>query len=364
MPFKVVTVKTLRLKDFDFSFPETLVAQHQLSERTASKLLVVDRKTHTLNHTTFKELPDFLNKADCLVLNNSKVIPARLIGKKSTGGQVEVFLLKYQNETNQWQVLIRGKNITTGNTLFFARDLVGEVQEISKTNGNWMTFNLSKTGLDSLIEEIGEIPLPPYIKRAYQSGEQNTFYQQDKANYQTVFAKHPGSVAAPTAGLHFDQNLLDQITAKGTTLAEVSLHVGLGTFLPVKSDDIAAHQMHHETYHMSAHHIEKINRCRAGGGRVVCVGTTSFRTLESNAQDGILHPGAFSTNLFIYPQEANFIYQPQICDALLTNFHQPKSTLFMLIAALLSLEFARHVYDEAISRQYRLFSFGDAMLIL
>ncbi len=348
------------LSDFDYDLPAELIAQHQLSNRPDSKLLVVNREKKTLEHTHFKHFTDYLNPEDRVVVNNSKVIPARLIGKKKTGGLVEVFLVeKDPSSPTYWQVLLKGKNLKKGDPIFFPAGLSCEIINNQPAS---VKFSHTGTSFDQLLEKIGHIPLPPYIKRSH-GEERGEFHQQDHQNYQTVYAKQPGSVAAPTAGLHFDQNTIEYIKANHSLL-EVTLHVGLGTFLPVKCDQIADHQMHSERYTITDKVSSELNDALRNNRRIIAVGTTSFRTLESGFRKEQLQSGSFSTDLFIYPQHKEDVYQPKVCSGLLTNFHQPKSTLFMLICALLGNSLAHQAYQEAIQNKYRFFSYGDAMLII
>lgn len=340
----------MKKSDFYFDLPEELIAQDPLEDRSSSRLLFLDKRTGETRHHVFRDVADYLHPGDCLVLNNTKVIPARLLGQKAdTGAGVEVLLLK-RRDKDIWETLVKpGKKCRPGARLIFGGGLLeAEVLEIAEEGNRLIRFAYSGIW-EEVLDRLGEMPLPPYI----------THKLSDKNRYQTVYAKYEGSAAAPTAGLHFTQDLLRQIEEKGVETAYVTLHVGLGTFRPVKEDDILQHHMHSEAYQVSEEAAEKINRAKAGGGRIVCVGTTSCRTVESSADEsGIVRPGCGDTEIFIYPG-----YRFKVLDALITNFHLPESTLVMLVSALAGREHVLAAYEEAIRERYRFFSFGDAMYI-
>lgn len=340
----------MKKSDFYFDLPEELIAQDPLEDRSSSRLLFLDKRTGETRHHVFRDVADYLHPGDCLVLNNTKVIPARLLGQKAdTGAGVEVLLLK-RRDKDIWETLVKpGKKCRPGAKLIFGGGLLeAEVLEIAEEGNRLIRFAYSGIW-EEVLDRLGEMPLPPYI----------THKLSDKNRYQTVYAKYEGSAAAPTAGLHFTQDLLRQIEEKGVETAYVTLHVGLGTFRPVKEDDILQHHMHSEAYQVSEEAAEKINRAKAGGGRIVCVGTTSCRTVESSADEsGIVRPGCGDTEIFIYPG-----YRFKVLDALITNFHLPESTLVMLVSALAGREHVLAAYEEAIRERYRFFSFGDAMYI-
>lgn len=340
----------MKKSDFYYELPEELIAQDPLTDRTASRLLVLNRKTGETEHHIFRDIIDYLNPGDCLVLNNTKVIPARLRGvKKETGAAVEVLLLK-RREGDVWETLVRpGKKVRPGANLSFGGGIL-EAEVLSVAEGGNRLIRFRYEGIfEEVLDRLGEMPLPPYI----------THKLQDKNRYQTVYAKYEGSAAAPTAGLHFTEELLKKIEEKGVDIACITLHVGLGTFRPVKEDDILKHHMHSEYYEISEEAAEKINAAKERGGRVVCVGTTSVRTLESAADEsGHLSVGSGNTEIFIYPG-----YRFKVLDALITNFHLPESTLIMLVSAFAGREQVLKAYREAVEEKYRFFSFGDAMLI-
>ena len=340
----------MKRQDFYFDLPEELIAQDPLEGRSSSRLLVLDKETGETSHHNFKEIVDYLNPGDCLVINDTKVIPARLIGaREGTGAKIEVLLLK-RKENNVWETLVKpGKKARPGTRIVFGEGLlVGEVIDVVEEGNRLIKFEYEGI-FEEILDQLGQMPLPPYI----------THQLEDKNRYQTVYAKHTGSAAAPTAGLHFTPELLKQIEEKGIDIARVTLHVGLGTFRPVKVDDILEHHMHSEFYHIDAEAAEKINRAKDNGGRVICVGTTSCRTVESAADEsGRLRECSGWTEIFIYPG-----YKFKILDALITNFHLPESTLIMLVSALAGREHVLHAYQEAIEQKYRFFSFGDAMFI-
>ena len=332
------------------NLPEELIAQDPLEDRSSSRLLVLDKETGETSHHIFKEVINFLNPGDCLVLNNTKVIPARLIGhKEDTGAAIEVLLLK-RKENDIWETLVKpGKKCKPGTKIVFGEGLLHATVLETVEDGNRL-IRFSYEGIfEEILDRLGEMPLPPYI----------THKLQDKNRYQTVYAKYEGSAAAPTAGLHFTKELLRQIEEKGIDIAYVTLHVGLGTFRPVKVDNILEHHMHSEFYQVTKEAADKINKAKKEGHRVICVGTTSCRTVESAAdENGMVKEGCDNTEIFIYPG-----YKFKVLDALITNFHLPESTLVMLVSALAGREHILNAYEEAIREKYRFFSFGDAMLI-
>ncbi len=345
-----IIMEQIKKSDFNFSLPAELIAQDPLADRSSSRLLTLDKKTGAVGHHVFKEIISYLNEGDCLVLNDTKVIPARLMGvKEDTGALVEVLLLK-RKENDCWEALVKpGKKARPGARLVFGDGILkAEVLEILKEGNRFIKFTYDGI-FEEVLDELGEMPLPPYI----------THKLQDKNRYQTVYAKYEGSAAAPTAGLHFTKELLTQLEEKGVQLTYVTLHVGLGTFRPVKVDNILEHHMHSEYYSISKEAANKINAAKREGRRIVAVGTTSCRTLESAADSlGMIEAGCENTDIFIYPG-----YQFKIVDALITNFHLPESTLLMLISALAGREHVLAAYEEAIKEKYRFFSFGDAMFI-
>ncbi|RHP32738.1 tRNA preQ1(34) S-adenosylmethionine ribosyltransferase-isomerase QueA [Lachnotalea sp. AF33-28] len=338
------------VKDFDYDLPEKLIAQDPLEDRSSSRLMVLDKKSGEIKHTVFKHIIDRLCPGDCLVINNTKVIPARLMGtKRDTGAAIEVLLLK-RKENNIWETLVKpGKKAKPGTEIVFGDGLLsGTVLEVVEEGNRLIQFRFEGI-FEEILDQLGQMPLPPYI----------THQLQDKNRYQTVYAKHEGSAAAPTAGLHFTQELLEQIHNKGVDIAEVTLHVGLGTFRPVKVENVQDHHMHSEFYCIDEDAAEKVNRAKRSGRRVIAVGTTSCRTLESaGAQDGSIRACSGWTEIFIYPG-----YQFKVVDALITNFHLPQSTLIMLVSALAGREHVLAAYEEAVRQKYRFFSFGDAMFI-
>ena len=341
----------MNVSDFDYDLPEELIAQRPSDKRDESRLLVVDRKTGKISHRHFYDIAEYLRPDDCLVLNDSKVLPARLFGVKAeTGAKIEFLLTKRLGE-DTWETMVRpGRRLKTGDRVIFADDFVAEITDMGKGGTRIVRFEYQGIFMERL-EQIGAMPLPPYIEREAAP--------EDRDRYQTVYAHEEGSVAAPTAGLHFTRELLDKIEAGGTKLAYVTLHVGIGTFRPVKADKVEDHQMHFEEYEVSEEAARTINETRKNGGRIISVGTTSTRTLESAADpDGTVKSGWGSTDIFIYPG-----YEFKVIDSLITNFHLPKSTLMMLISALYDREKILEVYEEAIRERYRFFSYGDAMLI-
>lgn len=340
----------LKKSDFYFDLPQELIAQDPLEDRSASRLLVLNRETGAVEHHTFKEITNYLQPGDCLVLNNTKVIPARLLGvKEDTGAAIEVLLLK-RRDSDVWETLVKpGKKARPGAKIVFGDGcLRAEVLEVVEEGNRLIRFDYEGI-FEEALDRLGEMPLPPYI----------THKLQDMNRYQTVYAKYEGSAAAPTAGLHFTEELLAQIEKMGVHIAYVTLHVGLGTFRPVKADNILEHHMHSEHYEVTPETAEMINRTKESGGRVICVGTTSCRTVESAAdENGRVQPGCGDTEIFIYPG-----YRFKVLDCLITNFHLPESTLVMLVSALAGRENVLSAYREAVEERYRFFSFGDAMLI-
>ncbi|MBE5948358.1 MAG: tRNA preQ1(34) S-adenosylmethionine ribosyltransferase-isomerase QueA [Lachnospiraceae bacterium] len=336
--------------DFYFDLPEELIAQDPLEDRTSSRLLVLNKSTGDVEHHIFRDIVGYLKEGDCLVLNNTKVIPARLMGEREgTGAGIEVLLLK-RKENDVWETLVKpGKKAKPGTKIIFGDGLLtGEVIEVVEEGNRLIKFSYEGI-FEEILDKLGQMPLPPYI----------THQLKDKNRYQTVYAKHEGSAAAPTAGLHFTTALLEEIKAKGVEVAYVTLHVGLGTFRPVKVDNVLEHHMHSEFYMIEKEEADKINRAKAAGHRVISVGTTSCRTLESaTGEDGILKATSGWTDIFIYPG-----YKFKMIDALITNFHLPESTLLMLVSALAGKDKVMKAYEEAIAERYRFFSFGDAMFI-
>lgn len=342
--------KAIKTSDFYFELPQELIAQDPLKHRDASRMLVLDKKTGEIRHHIFHEIGDFLKPGDCLVLNDTKVIPARFIGvKEDTGANVELLLLK-RRENDIWEALVKpGKKLRPGAKLVFGNGLLhAQILEVVQEGNRLVQFSYEGI-FEEVLDQLGEMPLPPYI----------THKLQDKNRYQTVYAKYEGSAAAPTAGLHFTKELLQELKDRGIEIAYVTLHVGLGTFRPVKTDNILEHHMHSEYYHITEEAAEKINHAKETGHRVICVGTTSCRTIESAAdENGHLSECCDNTEIFIYPG-----YRFKILDCLITNFHLPESTLVMLVSALAGREHVLNAYEEAIKEKYRFFSFGDAMFI-
>lgn len=342
----------MNLHDFYYDLPEELIAQDPLADRSSSRLMVLDKKTGRTEHRIFKDIIEFLNPGDCLVINDTKVIPARLIGEKEgTGAAIEVLLLKRKEDmVNTWEVLVKpGKKAKPGTRISFGNGkLVGEVIDIVEEGDRLIKFSFDGI-FEEILDELGQMPLPPYI----------THKLEDKNRYQTVYAKHEGSAAAPTAGLHFTNELLAEIEAKGVKIARVTLHVGLGTFRPVKVENILDHHMHSEYYEISEEAADIINSVKQSGGRIIAVGTTSTRTLESVADThGCIKPCRGWTDIFIYPG-----YEFKAIDCLITNFHLPESTLIMLVSALAGKDNVMAAYRKAVENRYRFFSFGDAMFI-
>lgn len=341
----------MKRTDFYYELPEELIAQDPLEDRSSSRLLVLNRKSGAVSHHVFREITEYLKEGDCLVINDTKVIPARLIGSKiGTGARIEVLLLK-RKENNIWETLVKpGKKMEAGAKISFGDGLLtGEVIDIVEEGNRLIRFSFEGI-FEEILDQLGQMPLPPYI----------THQLQDKNRYQTVYAKHTGSAAAPTAGLHFTPELLRAIEERGIEIAKVTLHVGLGTFRPVKVDEITDHHMHSEFYQIDEEAAKKINRAKATGNRVICVGTTSCRTIESAADEsGHLKAKSGWTDIFIYPG-----YEFRALDGLITNFHLPESTLIMLVSALAGRENVLAAYEEAVKERYRFFSFGDAMLVI
>ena len=338
----------MQVKDFTYELPQELIAQYPLEPRDHSRLLVVDKNTGTIEHRYFYDLCEYLRHDDLLVFNDTRVIPARLHGVKDTGARVEVFLLTRLNSTD-WEVLVKpGRKLRVGAKIKFSDDLSCDIIADTDFGGRIARFYYNGV-FEEILDRLGETPLPPYI----------THQLEDKNRYQTVYAVHEGSAAAPTAGLHFTKELLEQVKAKGVNIAHVTLHVGLGTFRPVKVDDVEQHHMHSEFYIVEEDQAKLINDTRKNGGRVIAVGTTSCRTLESAAdENGNIKACEGDTEIFIYPG-----YRFKTLDCLITNFHLPESTLLMLVSALAGKEHIMAAYEEAVKERYRFFSFGDAMFI-
>ncbi|MCS6110466.1 tRNA preQ1(34) S-adenosylmethionine ribosyltransferase-isomerase QueA [Clostridium botulinum] len=340
----------MNVKDFDFYLPEELIAQHPLEKRDTSRLMVLDKETGEISHKNFYDIIDYLNEGDTLVLNNTRVMPARLIGEKEgTGGKIEFLLLK-RVDKDRWECLAKpGKSARVGRRFTFGDGkLKAEVVEV-KENGNRIVEFYYEGIFEEVFDSLGEMPLPPYIHERL----------EDRERYQTVYSKENGSAAAPTAGLHFTEELLHKIKEKGINIAYVTLHVGLGTFRPVKVETIEDHEMHSEYYHLSKEDAEVINETKKRGNRVISVGTTSTRTLETiSDEDGNVKETSGWTNIFIYPG-----YKFKVVDRLITNFHLPESTLIMLVSTLAGKEHVMNAYEEAVKERYRFFSFGDAMFI-
>ncbi len=340
----------MKRQDFYYELPEELIAQDPLEDRQSSRLLVLDKESGAISHRIFREITDYLEEGDCLVINDTKVIPARLIGsREGTNAKIEILLLK-RKENNVWETLVKpGKKAKVGTRISFGEGLLtGEVIDIVEEGNRLIRFTYEGI-FEEILDQLGQMPLPPYI----------THQLEDKNRYQTVYAVNTGSAAAPTAGLHFTPELLKKIEEKGVAIARVTLHVGLGTFRPVKVDEITDHHMHSEFFRIDEEAAEKINHAKDTGNRVVCVGTTSCRTIESAADEkGRLKACSGWTEIFIYPG-----YRFKVLDCLITNFHLPESTLIMLVSALAGRENVLRAYEEAVKEGYRFFSFGDAMYI-
>jgi S-adenosylmethionine:tRNA ribosyltransferase-isomerase len=343
-------VKALQLSDFDYYLPQELIAQHPVDKRDESKLMVVDKLSGNIEHKKFKDIINYLNEGDCLVLNDTRVIPARLLGsKEDTGGKIEFLLLRRIN-INTWETLVKpGKRAKIGSRFVFGSgELRAKVIDLGQDGSRIIKFEFEGI-FEEILDKLGNMPLPPYI----------TEQLEDREQYQTVYSKNDGSAAAPTAGLHFTEELLNKIKDKGINLVFLTLHVGLGTFRPVKVENILEHNMHSEYYSMSKESAETINKAKEKGNKIIAVGTTSTRVLETLAdENGKVKSGSGWTDIFIYPG-----YKYKIVDSLITNFHLPKSTLLMLVSAFSSKEIIFNAYDIAIKEKYRFFSFGDAMLL-
>ena len=341
----------MKTSDFYYDLPKELIAQDPLEDRSSSRLLVLHRKSGRVEHRVFTDIVEYLKPGDCLVRNNTKVIPARLYGtREDTGATIELLLLK-RMENDVWETLVKpGKKARQGVVISFGDGiLTGEIIDVKEDGNRLIQFRYEGI-FEEILDQLGQMPLPPYI----------THTLKDKNRYQTVYAKYEGSAAAPTAGLHFTEELFQKLEEKGVLVANVTLHVGLGTFRPVKVDDVSKHHMHTEFYQVTKEEADKINKAKQAGGRIVCVGTTSCRTIESAAdENGVLKPGQGDTDIFIYPG-----YSFKMMDVLITNFHLPESTLLMLVSALAGKEQVMRVYEEAVQERYRFFSFGDAMIIL
>lgn len=344
---------SIRKSDYHFELPDELIAQYPLADRSASRLLCLDRVSGQINHKQFSDIVDYLKPGDLLVFNNTRVIPARLFGQKSSGGRIEMLVERVTGDFEALVMMRSSRSPKPGASVqvfnHSATEVAGEVEVLGR-DGALFIVRSAREPIADLIRRCGHMPLPPYIERADESSDQD--------RYQTVYAKRDGAVAAPTAGLHFTDSLLASLSAKGVHMAEVTLHVGAGTFKPVKDDDIRDHTMHSEWFEISEDVVEKIRQTKAKGGRVVAVGTTSVRTLESAALDGELKACSGDTDIFIYP---GFTFK--VVDALITNFHLPESTLIMLVSALASRESVLNAYAEAVQERYRFFSYGDAMFI-
>lgn len=340
----------MKVSDFNYDLPEKLIAQHPIEKRDESRLMVLNREKSTIENKVFKDIIDYLNPGDCLVINNTKVIPARIYGKKETGANVEFLLLKrVQNDT--WEVIVRpGRKLLAGTKVIFGDGILEATIDKVLENGNReVTFKYEGI-FNEILDKIGMMPLPPYIKEKL----------KEKNRYQTVYAKYEGSAAAPTAGLHFTPELLEKIKQKGVEIAKVTLHVGIGTFRPVKVENVEDHDMHSEHYYIKKEDADKINNSKKNGKRIISVGTTSCRVLESVAdENGFVKMAEGDTNIFIYPG-----YKFKCIDSLITNFHLPESTLIMLVSTLAGKDFVMKAYRQAVQEEYRFFSFGDAMIIL
>ena len=340
----------MKVSDFNYELPEHLIAQHPYDKRDEARLMVLDKTNQKIEHKVFKDVIDYLNPGDCLVINNTKVIPARLYGKKDTGANVEFLLLK-RIEGDFWEAMVRpGSKLKAGAKVIFGDGLLkATVLEVQENGNRKVEFEYNGI-FNEILDQIGLMPLPPYITEAT---------KEDNAKYQTVYAKHDGSAAAPTAGLHFTEELLEKIKEKGIEVANVTLHVGIGTFRPVKVENVEEHEMHSEHYYIKQEDVEKINNAKKNGKRVIAVGTTSCRVLESVAdENGMMKEVEGDTSIFIYPG-----YKFKCIDALITNFHLPESTLIMLVSTLAGKDFIMNAYNEAVKEEYKFFSFGDAMII-
>ncbi len=343
-------INNFKTSDFYYDLPEELIAQTPIKERDHSKLLVLDKITGEVEHRHFYDIMDYLNKGDCLVINDTKVLPARLFGtRKDTGALIEILLLKRLDD-DKWEILVKpGKKARTGSEIIFKENfLTGRIIDVEEGGNRIIEFQY-KGIFEEILDQLGEMPLPPYIHEKL----------EDKNRYQTIYAKNPGSAAAPTAGLHFNDELLEKIENSGVSIARLTLHVGLGTFRPVKAEYISEHKMHSEYYELSENEAEKINEAKRNGKRVISVGTTSTRTLETiGDENGFVRAQRGWTEIFIFPG-----YEYRVIDSLITNFHLPESTLVMLVSALASKDKIMNAYRIAVEKKYRFFSFGDAMLI-
>ena len=338
----------MQISDFDYDFPEELIALRPTTERSASRLICLDAHSGKVTHNHFKDIVNLINPNDLLVFNDTKVIPARLYGKKSTGGQIEILITEVLNETDVTALIRSNKPIKHHAKLYF-NDVI--TAEISEKSNDLFTLRFSGiTSIEQMLEDIGHMPLPPYIDRLDET--------EDKTRYQTIYAKHQGAIAAPTAGLHFDEYLLEKLAQNGVQTTSITLHVGIGTFTPVRVETIETHKMHEEKIEISEDTVKKILETKARGGRIVAVGTTTVRSLETAAQSGNLLPFSGKTSIFIYPG-----FRFQVVDALITNLHLPRSTLLMLVSAFAGRENILHAYREAVKHRYRFFSYGDAMFI-
>ncbi|MBE7710961.1 MAG: tRNA preQ1(34) S-adenosylmethionine ribosyltransferase-isomerase QueA [Cyanobacteria bacterium SIG31] len=348
----------MHIQEFDYELPEDLIAQRPSEKRENSKMMVLDKENHQIQHKNFFNIVDYLDENCVLILNNTKVMPARLYGYKDTGAKIEVFLLKKYDGENRWEVLIRpSKRVRPGTVIKVSEDLSVEVVMPLPDDGKWVVKMLYEGDLLAILHKVGNIPLPPYIERKMATEE---LRQLDFERYQTVYAKNEGSVAAPTAGLHFTEEILEKLKAKGVEIGYVTLDVGIGTFRPVKCENILDHRMDTEAFEISEETAELINRAKAQGKKIIAVGTTTVRTLESAYKIyGEIKACKSASNLFIYPP-----YEFKVVDKLITNFHLPKSTLLMLVSALASRQFIFEAYEEAIREKYRFYSYGDCMFIL
>ena len=341
----------MKVSDFNYELPKELIAQHPYDKRDEARLMVLDKRNQSIEHKVFKDIMDYLNPGDCLVINNTKVIPARLYGKKDTGANVEFLLLK-RIENDIWEAMVRpGQKLKSGSKVVFGDGLLkATVLEVLENGNRKVEFEYEGI-FNEILDQIGLMPLPPYITEAT---------REDNEKYQTVYAKYDGSAAAPTAGLHFTEALLEKIKEKGIEIANVTLHVGIGTFRPVKVENVEEHEMHSEHYYIKKEDAEKINFAKRTGHKVISVGTTSCRVLESVAdENGMVKETEGDTSIFIYPG-----YKFKCIDSLITNFHLPESTLIMLVSSLAGKDFIMKAYEEAVKQRYKFFSFGDAMLIL
>lgn len=347
----------MNISEFDYELPENLIAQLPADKRENSKMLVLDKNNKTIEHKHFFDITDYIDSNSILVLNNTKVLPARLYGTKETGAKIEVFLLESQENGNFWSCLIKpSKRVKPDNIITISEELKVRPVKRLEDDGEWLVELIYEGGLFEILHKVGNIPLPPYIERKLKSDELKQF---DMERYQTVYAKDEGSVAAPTAGLHFTQEILEKLKSKGVEIAYVTLNVGLGTFRPVKCENILDHKMHSETFEITQEAADKINSAKKQGKKLIAVGTTTVRTLETAYQKyGCIKACHDHSELFIYPP-----YEFKVIDKLITNFHLPKSTLLMLVSALAGKDFIFKAYEEAIKNEYRFFSYGDCMFI-